>query len=467
MLHTRLVAALGAVAFVTSIDSAGAATYAVGHTVKRIEVAGTAPNELRAVDVHLWYPADAASALARPLTVYRSALYGKPLPAQWDPLAWSLTSKLAREDASVESAAKPFPVIVFSHGSVNDPLNEASMLELIAGAGFVVASPAHVTDTQDDVRIDYINQQAGTRLFQCNDGHHAHRPGGGQRVLEARLGGQPDRAQPADGRPLPGHLEGPGFASRLGRRSSRHGQGRRPRALARDAQRARRRGREHDVGRREGAAGAGGDGHGQRRHAGRDAPAQPRRRPRPHAVDRRRPGSELADGRQRGGLRRDRRRRQDVRGAARRPPSHVPVDVLRPAPGVRRDHPGQPDPGDPGRAHVHRPADQQRLGQRGRLLQLRHVHQSRGHPAARRLQDRLQRHRRQRAHDRALTGHRHPADGGPGRLVLHRQARPRGGRLRERDRAGHARADARHRPVVRRLHAGRRRHLHRRARPPR
>ena len=79
MKRTWLVAALGAVAFVTSIDSAGAATYAVGHTVKRMEVVGTAPNELRVVDVHLWYPADAASAAARPLTVYRSALYGKPL----------------------------------------------------------------------------------------------------------------------------------------------------------------------------------------------------------------------------------------------------------------------------------------------------------------------------------------------------------------------------------------------------
>jgi hypothetical protein len=31
MHRTRLVAALGAVGFVTSIDSAGAATYAVGH----------------------------------------------------------------------------------------------------------------------------------------------------------------------------------------------------------------------------------------------------------------------------------------------------------------------------------------------------------------------------------------------------------------------------------------------------
>ena len=113
MKRTRLVAALGAVAFVTSIDSAGAAAFPVGHTVKRLEVVGTAPNELRAVDVHLWYPAAASTG---PKTVYRSALHGKALPAQWDPLSWSLEAKLAREDAPVETTAKPFPVIVFYTG---------------------------------------------------------------------------------------------------------------------------------------------------------------------------------------------------------------------------------------------------------------------------------------------------------------------------------------------------------------
>ena len=167
MHRTRLVAALGAVAFVTTIESAAAA-FPVGHTVKKIEVAGTAPNERRAVDVHLWYPAAAATG---PVTVYKSALHGKALPAQWDPLAWSLQSKLAREDAAIDTtSAKPFPVIVFSHGSVNDPHNEATMLELIAAAGFVVASPAHVTDTQDDVRIDFINAQPGVTPFPCNTG---------------------------------------------------------------------------------------------------------------------------------------------------------------------------------------------------------------------------------------------------------------------------------------------------------
>jgi predicted dienelactone hydrolase len=196
MKRIRLVAALGAVAFATTIDGTGAATFPVGHTVKKIEVAGTAPNELRAVDVHLWYPAAAA---VGPRSIYKSALHGKTLdPERWDPLAWSLAAKLAYHDAPVETSAKPFPVLVFSHGSVNDPINEATMLELIASTGFVVAAPSHVTDTQDDVRIDFINQQAGTRLFQCNDGltrtgpvvaNECSRPGSAnnQTVLNQRM----------------------------------------------------------------------------------------------------------------------------------------------------------------------------------------------------------------------------------------------------------------------------------------
>jgi predicted dienelactone hydrolase len=187
MNRSRLVTAFAAAAFGVCVESATALP--VGHTVKQIEVPGTAANELRTVDVHLWYPAATSTS---PMTVYRSALHGKTLdPQRWDPLTWSLQSKLAREDAPIEATAKPFPVIVFSHGSVNDPLNEATMLEQIAGAGFVVASPSHVNDTQDDVRMDYINTQAGTRLFNCNDGvsTQCSRPGGAvnQPVLNARM----------------------------------------------------------------------------------------------------------------------------------------------------------------------------------------------------------------------------------------------------------------------------------------
>ena len=59
---------------------------------------------------------------------------------------------------------------MFSHGSTNDPFDYAHTLEAIASAGFVVAAPGHTNNTQDDARIDFINQQNGARLLSCNDG---------------------------------------------------------------------------------------------------------------------------------------------------------------------------------------------------------------------------------------------------------------------------------------------------------
>ena len=61
-------------------------------------------------------------------------------------------------------------MIVFSHGSVNDPIDYAHTLERIADAGFVVAAPYHTNNTQDDVRIDFINTRAGFPAVPCNDG---------------------------------------------------------------------------------------------------------------------------------------------------------------------------------------------------------------------------------------------------------------------------------------------------------
>jgi predicted dienelactone hydrolase len=101
-------------------------------------------------------------------------LHGRSLiPARWDPLSWEIEAEIAREGAAIDPHGKALPVIVFSHGATNDPIDYAYTLELIAGEGFVVAAPYHVNNTQDDVRIDFINTEAGTQLFSCNDG----RPG--------------------------------------------------------------------------------------------------------------------------------------------------------------------------------------------------------------------------------------------------------------------------------------------------
>jgi len=176
---TSLLAALIAAMLATGVATAAAsdgsaAIRPVGHTVKSVDVRGSAQGEQRKVAVHLWYPARRRDASASPRTVYRSALHGvTTIPQGWVPLSWSVEAEIAREGAAIEPAGKRFPVIVFSHGSVNDPIDYAHTLELIAAAGFVVAAPYHVNNTQDDVRIDHITTKAGSQLIPCNDG----RPG--------------------------------------------------------------------------------------------------------------------------------------------------------------------------------------------------------------------------------------------------------------------------------------------------
>jgi predicted dienelactone hydrolase len=155
----------------TAASDGSAAELPVGHTVKHIVVRG-AQNDPREVDVHLWYPADPQDLAARPKAVYTSALYGKELihNGPWDPLSWTVEAESAREGAAIDPAGGPFAAIVFSHGSTNDPIDYAHTLEAIASAGFVVAAPGHTNNTQDDARIDFINQQNGARLLTCNDG---------------------------------------------------------------------------------------------------------------------------------------------------------------------------------------------------------------------------------------------------------------------------------------------------------
>ena len=133
MKRTWLVAALGAVAFVTSIDSAGAATYAVGHTVKTHGSSRHRAERAARGRRPPLVPGGCGQRRCAPLTVYRSALYGKPLAGTVGSAGVVAARPGSRaRTRPVESAAKPFPVIVFSHGSVNDPMNEATMLELIA-----------------------------------------------------------------------------------------------------------------------------------------------------------------------------------------------------------------------------------------------------------------------------------------------------------------------------------------------
>src|SRR5690242_8671879 len=95
------------------------ASMRVGHRIAHIT------GQARNVDVHLWYPADAADWATRPQTSYTSVYNGVALPAPWHALSWRFDAELAHEGAAVAAGGPAFPVIVFSHGSVNDPINSA------------------------------------------------------------------------------------------------------------------------------------------------------------------------------------------------------------------------------------------------------------------------------------------------------------------------------------------------------
>ena len=169
----------------TAVASTGPEDLRVGHRVETMHVPDSASRDetstkenTREVKVHLWYPADGAGLSEKQETVYRSALHEKPLVrgqwdfrGRWDPLRWEVGAETARENAPIDENGKGFPVIVFSHGSVNDPIDYVHTLELIAGQGFVVVAPYHANNTQEDVRTDFINTQAGSvPLFDCIDG---------------------------------------------------------------------------------------------------------------------------------------------------------------------------------------------------------------------------------------------------------------------------------------------------------
>ena len=72
------------------------------------------------------------------------------------PLSWQLDAELAHEGAA--SPGRPaFPVIVFSHGSVNDPINSAHLLERIAARG-VHRRRAHARHRHAGGRANRVHQ---------------------------------------------------------------------------------------------------------------------------------------------------------------------------------------------------------------------------------------------------------------------------------------------------------------------
>jgi predicted dienelactone hydrolase len=103
-------------------------------------------------------------------SVYTSRLYGIPLLPQWDPLSWTIGTSVSFENAPIARGHQPFPVIIFSHGAQTNAIEYVYTLEALASFGFIVAAPDHLNDTLDDLRIDFINSQAGFALIPCFDG---------------------------------------------------------------------------------------------------------------------------------------------------------------------------------------------------------------------------------------------------------------------------------------------------------
>ena len=155
--------------------------YVVGHSI--IEIASTGSvGEARPVYTHVWYPADKRNYDAAPRTVYRHRLYGVPLiPGTYDALSAEIVSRLAREDVSIQGnrdndgesrgRKRPtFPLVIFSHGSLNDAFDFGFLAERLASHGYVVAGPSHMGDSQDDSLVTFINQVVGRQLLECLDG---------------------------------------------------------------------------------------------------------------------------------------------------------------------------------------------------------------------------------------------------------------------------------------------------------
>jgi len=108
--------------------------WAVGHTA--FTAIDTARDD-RELPLDLWYPVDPEDAVGE-VTFY--SLLG---PIGFD-------STLALEGVPVSSAG-PRPLIVFSHGSGGINLQSVRLMEHLASHGFVVVSPEHTGNTQDDM----------------------------------------------------------------------------------------------------------------------------------------------------------------------------------------------------------------------------------------------------------------------------------------------------------------------------
>ena len=147
--------------------------YDVGHAIMSVAGHKGSVNENRPLDVLVWYPADPKAYKDAPLSTYKSRLKGVPLPGPWAALSWEFAAERARDNPTIKTRGRSYPLIVVSHPAGGDPFNSSKINERLASYGYIVAAPFHNGDTQDDVRTDFINthpDRTPGSVLSCLDG---------------------------------------------------------------------------------------------------------------------------------------------------------------------------------------------------------------------------------------------------------------------------------------------------------
>jgi dienelactone hydrolase len=155
-------------------DAADWGGYKVGHTIMSVTLLDSDnPPKVRPLHTLIWYPADSKSYKHAPPSTYKPLLHGVALPAPWHALSWEFAAERARENPALKTRGRPYPLIVLSHPAMGDPFSNSKICERLASYGYIVAAPTHNGDTQDEVRIDFINdiirKAGGTVEVPCLD----------------------------------------------------------------------------------------------------------------------------------------------------------------------------------------------------------------------------------------------------------------------------------------------------------
>lgn len=159
-------ASVGPSGFAHAADWGG---YRVGHTKMSVTLTDSA-GKSRPLVTLIWYPADPVSYKDASPSTYKPLLRGVALPAPWAALSWEFAAERARDDPALKTRGRPYPLIVLSHPATGDPFSTSKICERLASYGYIVAAPTHNGDTQDEVRIDFINRLAGGTVVPCLDG---------------------------------------------------------------------------------------------------------------------------------------------------------------------------------------------------------------------------------------------------------------------------------------------------------